>query len=162
MRADIEEVLCQCKICKKFASTPTPAKTVIPITAKEPFSTWVIDVVGPMPTAKNDDHCKNYIITAVKYVTRWTVAQAFVHHTGNDIRRFIGKEILSKFGAPKLLITNGGPELVANATKVYLAKQCINQSVTTPYHPKANVRVEKLNGSLTQALAKLTADNPLA
>ena len=115
-----------------------------------------------MPTPKNNTHCKKYIITAVKYVTRWTVAQAVVNHTGKDIRRFIGKEIVSKFGAPKLLITDGGPKLVANATKVYLAKQGIGQSVTTPYHPQANGRVKQLNGSLTQALAKLTANNPLA
>ena len=162
MRADIEEVLRQCEICEKFASTHAPPKSVIPVTVKEPFSTWAIDVVGPMPTPKNNTHCKKYIITAVEYVTRWTVAQAVVNHTGKDIRRFIGKEIVSKFGAPKLLITDGGPKLVANATKVYLAKQGIGQNVTTPYHPQANGRVKRLNGSLTQALAKLTADNPLA
>lgn len=98
MRTNIEEVLQKCKICEKFSSTHAPPKSVIPVTVKEPVRTWAIDVVGPMSTAKNNLRCKKYINTTVKYITRWTVAQAVVHHTGNGIRRFNDKEILSSFG----------------------------------------------------------------
>lgn len=92
-------------------------KLVISITAKEPFSNWVIDVVGPMPTTKNNAHAKKYIIATVYYVTQWKIAHAVVQSTGNDIQQFVGKEILSKFGALKQLITDGDPKLVTNATK---------------------------------------------
>lgn len=80
------------------------------------------------------------IITALEYVKRWNLAQTVVKHTGNNVWRFTGKEIDSKFGVPKLLITGSGPKLVTNATKVHLANLEINQSVTTPYYPQFNGR----------------------
>lgn len=43
------------------------------------------------------------------------------------------QENVSKFGALKLFIPDGVPQLVTNATKVYLNKKNISQSVTTPY-----------------------------
>ena len=107
-----------------------------------------------MPQTSNG---KKYIITAIDYATQWPVAQAVKNHTGNDIRRFIGREIIAKFGQPELLITDGGRELVANQTNAYLAKSGVEHIVTTPYHPQANGRVKRLNASLIQALAKLTA-----
>ncbi|KAJ9077848.1 hypothetical protein DSO57_1012886 [Entomophthora muscae] len=44
------------------------------------------------------------------------------HDIGNDMQRFIGKEIISKFGKPELLITNGGKELNSEDTNVYITK----------------------------------------
>lgn len=73
--ANIKELLQKCEICEKFTSVPEPPKSIIPITVKEPFSTWSIDVVGPMPTAKNDVHAKNYIVTSLYSVTQWIVAK---------------------------------------------------------------------------------------
>ena len=69
----------------------------------------------------------------------------------------ITREIRAKFGQPELLITDGEEELIANQTNAYLAKNGVEHIVTTPYHPQANGRVKRLNVSLVQALAKLTA-----
>jgi hypothetical protein len=129
----------------------------MPIVMRKPFKVWSLDIVGPMPGKRND---KKYIITAIDFATRWPVAQAVKQHNGNNVCWFIGKEIIAKFGQPELLITDGGKELTSKDTKVYLAKQGVNHIVTKPYHPQANGRVEQLNGSLTQALAKLTAREP--
>lgn len=118
--------------------------------------------MSPISTVNDDVRVKKFIIAAVEYVTQWTVAQVLVYHTGNNIGSFVGKEIVTKLGAQKLLITDGGPELVVNTTKVYLNKHGINQSFITPYHLQANGRVESINGSLTQDLAELTANSPRA
>lgn len=67
MGSKIEEALWQCEICEKLATTTQPPKSFIPVTVEEPLSTWVIVVLGLMPTPKNDSHCKKYIITTVEY-----------------------------------------------------------------------------------------------
>ena len=81
---------------------------------------------------------KKYIVTAIDYATRWPVAQATKEHKGNNIQRFIGKEIIAKFGPPKMLITDGGPELAADATRAYLTKNGIQHTFSSPYHPQSN------------------------
>lgn len=101
-----------------------------------------------------------YIITAINYATRWPVAQATKEHKGNDIRRFIGKEIIAKFGKHYLLFTDGGTKLKAIDTNIYLAKNGIRLITAGLYHPQANRWVEQLNGSIVEALSKLSADNP--
>lgn len=59
------------------------------------------------------------------------VNNTLVKHIRNNICRFIGKEIVGKFGVPKLLIIDNGSKLVANATKVYLAKKGIKNCEDT-------------------------------
>lgn len=85
-----------------------------------------------------------------------------MQHTRNNIRRFIEKEIVNEIKTPKLIITDGGPNIVANATNAWLDKQGISQKVTTPYHSQANGRIDRLNRSLTMALEKLNANNARA
>ena len=92
--------------------------------------------------------------------TRWPISQAVRKNTSNDVWCFIDKKNISKFGKPELPITNGGKELTSDNTNVYLTRQEVKHTVTTPYHHQANSRVERLSGSLVQELAKLTARKP--
>ncbi|KAJ9068349.1 hypothetical protein DSO57_1029529 [Entomophthora muscae] len=55
---------------------------------------------------------------------------------------------------------NSGPKLVGYVMKAYCAKNALQRIVTTPYHPQANGRMERLNGSLVQLLAKLSQEHP--
>ena len=59
-----------------------------------------------------------------------------------------------------MLITDGGPELAADATRAYLTKNGIQHRFSSPYHPQFNGRVERLNGVLVEALSKLSATQP--
>ena len=155
---DVQEVLKQCATCEKFAKTAAPPKSVIPVQSPAPFEQWALNIIGPLPKAYNG---KLYIITAIDYATRWPVAWATSNHQATTVARFIGSEIVAKFGAPKRLITDGGTKLNANAMKTYYAKHGLEHIVTTPYHPQSNGRIERLNGSLVEALSKLSADTPL-
>lgn len=110
-----------------------------------------------MPETKR---CKRFLITAIDYSTRWPVACAVSKHTEHDVSRFIGLEIISRFGKPKRFITNGGPEMVSHSLNTYCARNNVERIVTTQYRPQANGRVERLNGSLVQLLSKMVQDKP--
>ena len=91
-------ILKHCETCKKHTSTPLPSKSVIPCDDSKPFIQWAINIIGPMPSNKQD---KTFIITVVDFCTRWPIAQSTKAHDGNYICRFIGSEIGIKFGYPK-------------------------------------------------------------
>lgn len=63
---------------------------------------------------------------------------------GNNIKCFIRGEHFSKFGANNMLIMDGGPKLVANATKVYLARHRISHFVIKLYQLQAKGRFKRL------------------
>lgn len=110
-----------------------------------------------MPETKRG---KRFLITAIDYSTRWHVAWAVTKHTARDVSRFIGFKIISRFGKPKRLITNGGPEMVSHSLNAYCAHNYVERNVTTSYHPQSNGRVERLNGSLVHLLSKMVQDDP--
>lgn len=147
----------KCEVCEKFDKSNTSSKPLLPICNQLLFKVWVLDIVGSMSGKSNN---KKYIITAIDFAIWWPVVKAVKAHTGNNIWRLIGREIIRKFGKPELLITDKGKELTSNDTKVYLRKQRVKFIATTPYHPQANSRLENLNNILVQAIAKITAGTP--
>ena len=153
MLFNIRTILKQCEVCEQYAISKPPTKSVIPISIDTPLHTWVLDVVGPMPTRGEEP--KRFIITAIDYASRWPVAQAVRYHKGAMIRRFIANQIIKPFDA-KLIFMDGGLEMVSDAMETYLANKEIKHIVTTPYHPQANGRIEQLNGSLLEILKKLS------
>lgn len=54
---------------------------------------------------------------------------------------------------------DGGKELVSKATHNNSKLKGLKHIVTSPYHPQANGRIERLNGILIQTLEKLTVSN---
>lgn len=85
------------------------------------------------------------LITAIDYAIRWKVAAVVKKHTESNVTRFIGREIISRFGKPDFLDTDGVKELTSNAVKIYLNSKEIEHSVVTQYHQKANDRLKQLN-----------------
>lgn len=65
--------------------------------ARSPLLHWALDVVEPMPSVPGN---KNFIITAINYVTRWPIAWATVNHMAASVTRFIGHKIIGSFGCP--------------------------------------------------------------
>ena len=102
---------------------------------------------------------KCYIITGIDFCTCWPVSQAVARHNGNFIRRFIGQETIKKFGTPKRILMDCGREFNSQDTQAYLCSKEIEHITTTPYHPQANGRVERLNGIVLTALRKLAQEN---
>ena len=78
------------------------------------------------------------------------------------IRRFIGQEIIKKFGPPSKLLTDYRIEFVSQDTQAYLHSKKIKHITTTPYCPQPNNCVEHLNGVLFSALRKLSGKKPLS
>ena len=76
------------------------------------FDVWEIDFMGPFLTSFG----YIYILIAVDYVSKWVEASACPKNDANTVVGFLQSNILSRFGTPRTLISDGGSHF---ANKVF-------------------------------------------
>ena len=127
MFKNILETLYQCELCDKFKKSKSLDKSVISQLDREPYEQQAIDVIRPMPGSTK----KQFIITSMDYCTYQPVAQETQSHDGPTIWRFIGKEISTKFGKPKQIVSDQGTEFMSAKTQDYFRLDQIDHLLTT-------------------------------
>eukprot|EP00253_Pinus_taeda_P035331 PITA_35331 len=89
-----------CKACDSCQRIGRPSRRdklpLHPQVSLQPFEKWVIDFVGAIqPAGKKIEAC--YIITAMKYLTRWV-------EVGAMTKKFLFEYVLTRFGYQKVLM----------------------------------------------------------
>ena len=64
------------------------------------------------------------------------------------------------YGAPQELFTDGGKNLWGGVVQAYLKKIATHHHGTSPYHPRTNGKVERLNGIIGNMLSKFMLGKP--
>ena len=123
----------------------------------QPFQRWGIDLIGILPKTKDGNR---WIITAIDYATGWPLAKAIPKATEEAIAEFIFSEIYMHYGAPQEIFTDGGKNLWGGVLQAYLKKISTHHHGTSPYHPRTNGKVERLNGIIGKMLGKLMLGKP--
>ena len=75
-----------------------------------PFAQWGLDIVGPFPKAVGN---KKYLLVCIDYFTKWVEVEPLANIRDVDVRRFIWKNIVTRFGVPNVLILDNGRQLTA-------------------------------------------------
>ena len=101
-----------------------------------------------------------WIIVAVDYATGWPIAKAIPKATKEAIADFIHDEIYLHYGAPQEIFTDGGKNLWGGVVEQYLKKIETLHRGTSPYHPRTNGKVERLNGIIGGMLGKMLLNKP--
>ena len=73
----------------------------------EIFYVWGIDFMGPFPPSFGNE----YILVAVDYVSKWIEAVAIRTNDHKVVMKFVKKNIFSRFGCPRAIISDGGSHL---------------------------------------------------
>lgn len=116
----------------------------------ELFDVWGIDFMGPFP----DSHGQKYILVAVDYVSKWVEAVALPTNDSKAVIKFIQKNIFSRFGTPRAIISDGGSHFCNKHLDALLKKYGVNHRVATPYHPQTSGQVELSNRELKKILER--------
>ena len=64
-----------------------------------------------------------------------------------------------RYGLPREVITDGGPQFVGNKLAATFNNYHIQHKITTPYHPQANGQVENSNKIIESILTKTIASH---
>lgn len=161
MAKDLKDFSNSCRECQ-LAQRPRPRlerETPQHIVSKDirPFEKWAIDFIGQLPCTP---HGNRWLLTAIDIATGWPLARAIPEATAEAVADFLYEEIYCKFGAPKELLSDNGANLTAAITHHINTRMKTRHRYTTPYHPRTNGKVERLNGMLGSCLTKALIDRP--
>ncbi|RVW12302.1 Pol polyprotein [Vitis vinifera] len=111
-----------------------------PILIVDLFDVWGIDFMGPFPMSFGN----SYILVGVDYVSKW-VRQSPVNTMITGWFSNFLRDIFSRFGVPKAIISDGGTHFCNKPFETLLAKYGEKHKVATPYHPQTSGQVELAN-----------------
>nr|XP_009597694.1 KRAB-A domain-containing protein 2-like [Nicotiana tomentosiformis] len=116
----------------------------------EIFDVWGIDFMGLFPSSNR----YKYILAAIDYVSKWVEAIAIPTNDAKVVVNFVKKHIFSKFGTPRVLISDGATDLCNKLLDNLLAKYEVKHKVATAYHPQISGQVKVSNTEINQILEK--------
>ncbi|CAN6700779.1 unnamed protein product [Malus baccata var. baccata] len=112
-----------------------------PIFNVEIFDVWGIDFMGPFPSSFGF----TYILLAVDYVSKWVEAKATRTKDSRVVSDFIKTNIFSRFGMPRVFISDGGSHFCNRTIEALFKKYNVTHKASTPYHPQMNGQAEVSN-----------------
>ena len=114
------------------------------------FDVQGIDFMGPFSTSFGN----KYILVAVDYMPKQVEAMAYPTNDACVVTKFLKKNIFSRFGTPRAIISDGGTHFYNHQFEALLTKYDVTHKVTTPYHPQTSGQVEVSNKELKRILEK--------
>ena len=119
------------------------------------FDVWGIDFMGPFPSSLGN----LYILLAVEYVSKWVEATACLKNDANTIMGFLQRNILSRFGAPRTIISDGGSHFVNKVFEKLMSRYGIKHIMSLAYHPQTNGQAEISNREIKKILEKTVSSS---
>ncbi|XP_022151293.1 uncharacterized protein LOC111019257 [Momordica charantia] len=89
------------------------------------------------------------------YVSKWVEVIAWVTCDAKSVLKFMHKNIFTRFGTPRALISDEGSHFVKKAMSSLLVKYNIKHKVSTAYHPQTNGQAEISNREIKGILEKM-------
>ena len=121
-----------------------------PILTVEIFDVWGIDFMGPFPNSSGN----LYILIAVDYMSKWVEAVARRTNDNKVVVKFLKKNIFSRFGAPRAIISDNDTHFCDRSFEALMRKYSITHKLSTPYHPQTTSQVKVSNRQIKQILEK--------
>ena len=106
--------------------------------------------MGPFPSSFGN----MYILLVVDYVSKWVEASANLINDASTVVGFIQRNILSRFGAPRTIISDERSHFANKIFKKLMSRYGIKHVMGLAYHPQSNGQVEISNREIKKILEK--------
>ncbi|KAJ8479929.1 hypothetical protein OPV22_023656 [Ensete ventricosum] len=117
LRKDAQAYVQNCEPCQKHARFQH--KPMVPLTTVDcawPFAQWGMDLLGPFPPASGQ---RRFLIVGVDYLTKWLEAEPLASITERQVEGFVWKNIITRFGLPRTIITDNGTQFNNAKFKIF-------------------------------------------
>ena len=79
-----------------------------------------------------------YILLSLYYVSKWVEATACPKNDANTIVGFLQRNILSRFGTPRTIISDGGSHFTNKVFEKLMNRYGIKHMMSLAYYPQTN------------------------
>ena len=114
----------------------------------ELFDVWGIDLMGPFPSSCGYE----YILLAIDYVSKWVEAIPIITCDAKVVLNFIRRNILLRFGTPKVVINDEGSHFCNKFFASLLSKYGVTHQVSLSYHPQSKGQAKVSNREIKKIL----------
>jgi hypothetical protein len=150
MQKDVVSYVRACDKCQRFGNLiHSPPETLTPMTAPWPFAQWGLDIMGPLPVGRRQ---LKFLVVGIDYFTKWVEAEPLATITKKNIRGFVWKAIICRFGIPRAFISDNGRQFDNSPFREFCEELGIHNHYSSPGHPQANGQVEVTNRSLLKMI----------
>ena len=154
----LEELAKSCEACQSHKNAPPCAPLHPWQWPQTPWERIHVDFLGPF--------LGKMIFVAIDAHSKWPEAQMMTTTTAAKTICVL-REIFSRNGIPKQLVSDNGPQFCAEEFRQFMKNNGIEHIRTAPYHPASNGAAERLVQTLKQSLRSsyqtgMTLDQALA
>lgn len=152
MRRDVRGYLNRCTFCMAYTRDTAPARWLsLPIGT--PFEVVAMDIFGPLPRTRAG--CE-YILVLIDHHTRWVELVALAQTTATSVAEALFTRWISRWGVMRALLTDNGPQFVAEVFRRLCSVYGIRKIYASPYNPRGNSVVESYMRTLRSTLILCT------
>ena len=156
MQKEALEYVKKCDQCQRFAPNIHQLFGVLnPLFSLWPFARWGLDIVGPFPKAAGN---KRYLLVGTNYFTKWVETEPLSNIRDADAKKFIWRNIVTRFRVPRTLISDNGLQFDSKAFRRYYCELGIANRYLTPAYPQENGQAEAINKVIINGLKKRLDD----
>ena len=153
---DCAEWVKLCDRCQKIGNISSRNEMPLRgIMVMQLFDVWGIDFMGPFPPSFGN----LYILLAVDYVSKWVEAVACPRNDANSVVSFLQKNILSRFGTPRTIISDRGSHFANKIFAKLMSRYEIKHVMSLAYHPQTNGQAEISNREIKRILEKTVSSS---
>ena len=107
--------------------------------------------MGPFPRAVGN---KKYLLVGTDYFTKWVEVEPLANIRDVDAKRFIWKNIVTRFGVPHALIWDNGLQFDSKMFRKYCGELGITNRYSILAYPQGNEQAEAVNKVIVSRLKK--------
>lgn len=105
--------------------------------------------MGPFPTGVRQ---LKFLVVGIDYFTKWVEVEALATITERNIRSFVWKNIICRYGIHRVLVSDNGKQFDNSAFRNFCSELGIKNHYSSPAHPQVNGQVEVTNRSLLKII----------
>ena len=140
MQADAKAYIKVCDQCQRFSNVPRqPSEYLTPMVAPWPFAQWGLDILGPFPLGTRQ---MKFLVVGIDYFTKWVEAELLANITQQNVKNFVWKNIVCRFGVPKVLVSDNGRQFDNALFRDFCLHFGIQNHYSSPAHPKPTAKLK--------------------
>ena len=100
--------------------------------AQWPFAQWGLDILGPFSLGTKQT---KFLVVGFDYFTKWVEVESLAKVTQQNVKNFVWKNIVYKFGVSTVLVSENGRQFDNTPFKDFCEQFGIKNHYSSPSHP---------------------------